>query len=122
MRVWTLPVVALAVTMASLSVDDQPGENAMRTAFEASLATQVRNALDFVAESGGPEAVAKLREARTDYFEIRSFRKLYCMPAEATGHVCGFAVDIEVRDGSVQRILLGRFIRREDGFAFSHAA
>ena len=34
MRVWTLPIVALGVAMASLSMDDQPGEYAMRAAFE----------------------------------------------------------------------------------------
>ena len=120
MRVWTLPVVALGVTMASLSVDDQPGERAMRAAFEASLTAQVHNALEFVAETGGPDAIARVREARTDYFEIRTFRKLYCMSGEGAGHLCGFAVDIGVRDGSLQQILLGRFIQRDDGLAFTH--
>ena len=120
MRVWTLPVVALGVTMASLSVDDQPGERAMQAAFEASLLAQVQNALDFVAENGGEAAVAKVREAGTDYFEIRSFRKLYCLPGEKPGHVCGFAIDIGVRDGSLQQILLGRFFRRDDGLTFTH--
>lgn len=122
MRVWTLPVVALGVTVASLSVSDEPNERAMRAAFEASLTAQVRNALDFVAESSGPEAVAKVREAGTDRFEIRSFRKLYCMSGEKLGHVCSFAVDIGVRDGSLREILLGRFFLRDDGLAFTHDA
>jgi hypothetical protein len=120
MRVWTLPIVALGVTMASLSVDDQPGEHAMRSAFEESLTAQVRNALDFVAETGGQDAVIKVQEARTDYFEIRTFRKLYCMAGDKVGHVCAFAVDIGVRDGSLHQILLGRFFRRDDGLAFTH--
>jgi hypothetical protein len=120
MRVWTLPVVALGVTMASLSVDDQPGEYAMRSAFEASLATQVENVLAFVAETGGEDAVARVHEAGTDYFAIRSFRKLYCMPGEKAGHVCAFAVDIGLRDGALQQILSGRFFRREDGLAFTN--
>lgn len=122
MRVWTLPVVALGVTVASLSVSDEPNERAMRVAFEASLAAQVQNALDFVAESSGPEAVAKVRAAGTDRFEILSFRKLYCMPGEKLGHVCSFAVDIGVRDGSLREILLGRFFLRDDGLAFTHDA
>jgi hypothetical protein len=120
MRVWTLPVVALGVAMASLSVDDQPGERAMRSAFEASLTAQVQNVLEFVAETGGPDAVSKVREAGTDYFAILSFRKLYCLPGEKAGHVCGFAVDIGVRDGSLQQILLGRFIQRDDGLVFTN--
>lgn len=120
MRVWTLPVVALGVTMASLSVDDQPGERAMRVAFEASLAAQVQNALEFVAETGGQDAVARVREAGTDYFAVRTFRKLYCMPGERAGHVCSFAVDIDMRDGSLQQILLGRFVQRDDGLAFTN--
>jgi hypothetical protein len=120
MRVWTLPVVALGVTMASLSVDDQPGERAMRSAFEASLVAQVQNALEFVAETGGQDAVLKAREAGTDYFAILSFRKLYCMPGEKAGHVCSFAVDIGVRDGSLQQILLGRFFQRDDGLVFTN--
>jgi hypothetical protein len=120
MRVWTLPVVALGVTMASLSVDDQPGERAMRSAFEASLVAQVQNALEFVAETGGQDAVSKLREAGTDYFAIRSFRKLYCISGEKAGHLCSFAVDIGVRDGSLQQILLGRFVQRDDGLVFTN--
>ncbi|MDQ2078865.1 hypothetical protein RA307_01615 [Xanthobacteraceae bacterium Astr-EGSB] len=122
MRVWTLPIVALGVAMASLSMDDQPGEYAMRTAFESSLAAQVRSALDFAAETGGQDAVNKIREARTDYFEIRTFRKLYCMSGDKGGHMCAFAVDIGLRDGTLQQILLGRFFQRDDGLAFTHAA
>jgi hypothetical protein len=122
MRVWTLPIVALGVAMASLSMDDQPGEHAMRIAFESNLAAQVRSALDFAAETGGQDAVNRIREARTDYFEIRTFRKLYCMSGEKSGHVCAFAVDIGLRDGALHQILLGRFFRRDDGLVFTHDA
>ncbi len=122
MRVWTLPIVALGVAMASLSMDDQPGEYAMRAAFESSLSAQVRSALDFAAETGGQDAVDKIREARTDYFEIRTFRKLYCMSGDKGGHMCAFSVDIGLRDGSLQQILHGRFFRRDDGLAFTQAA
>ena len=119
MRVWTLPVVALGVMTASLNLDAQPSEGAMRAAFEASLAVQVRNALDFVAESGGPEALAKVQDAGNDRYEIRTFRKLYCLAGDKVGFVCSFAVDIGVRDGLLQHILLGRFVPREGGLAYT---
>lgn len=120
MRVWTVPIVALGVTMASFSFSDEPSETAMRAAFEANLTAQVQNALDFVAESNGPDAVAKVREAGTDRFEIRTFRKLYCRPGEKAGFVCGFAIDIGVRDGAVQETLVGRFFFGDAGLAFTH--
>jgi hypothetical protein len=118
MRLWTVPVIALGVMVVSLS--DEPNERAMRGAFESSLAAQVQNALDFVAETSGPEAVAKVRAAGTDRFEISGFRKLGCQPREAGGHVCRFAVDIAVMNGNVHEVLTGRFFRRDDGLAFSH--
>ena len=118
MRLWTVPIVALGVMVVSIS--DEPTERAMRAAFETSLTAQVQNALDFVAETSGPEAVAKVREAGTDRFAINSFRKLSCQHGERSGHVCRFAVDIGVIDGSVQEELIGRFFLRDDGLAFSH--
>ena len=120
MRLWTVPVVALGVTMASLS--DEPSERAMRAAFEANLTSQVQNALDFVAETRGPEAVAKVHEAGTDQFKITSFRKLNCQHGEKLGHVCGFAVEIDVLGGSMHEVLTGRFYQRDDGLAFTHDA
>ena len=122
MQVWTVPVVAFVAAVASLSMSDEPSERAMRAAFEANLNAQVQNALSFVAEAGGSEAVAQVRAAGNDLFEVRSFRKLYCMAGEKTGHVCGFAVDIGVRDGTVREILLGRFFVGDDGLAFTYDA
>ncbi len=118
MRLWTVPVVALAAVVVSLS--DEPSERAMRAAFETSLAAQVQNALDFVAETRGPEAVAKVREAGTDKFAINDFRKLGCWRGDKGGYVCRFAVDIGVIDGSVQEELTGRFYLRNDALAFTH--
>ena len=117
MRLWTVPIVALGVTVVSIS--DEPSERAMRAAFEINLAAQVQNALDFVAETRGPEAVAKVREAGTDRFEINAFRKLGCQRGDR-GHVCRFTVDIGVIDGSFNEELTGRFFQRDDGLAFSH--
>ena len=50
----------------------------------------------------GPEAVARIREARTDAFEIKSFRKLACRPsAGEPGHMCDFAVEIDTVAGPI---------------------
>ena len=117
MRLWTVPIVALGVAVVSMS--DEPSERAMRAAFESSLTAQVQNALDFVAETSGPEAVAKVREAGTDRFQISTFRKLGC-EYDKGGHVCRFVVDIGVIDGSFHEELTGRFFQRDDGLAFSH--
>lgn len=117
MRLWTVPIVALSVAVVSIS--DEPSERAMRAAFETNLASQVQNALDFVAETSGPDAVAKVREAGTDRFAINTFHKLGCQRGDR-GYVCRFAVDIGVVDGNVREELVGRFFQRDDGLAFSH--
>jgi len=117
MRLWTVPVVALVAVMVSMS--DEPTERAMRAAFETKLASQVQNALDFVAETSGPEAVARVREAGTDRFAISGFKKLGCQRDERGGHVCRFSVDIAVIDGNLREELTGRFYMRDDGFAFT---
>jgi len=117
MRLWTVPIVAIVAVMLSLS--DEPSERAMRAAFESNLTTQVQNALDFVAETAGPEAVAKVREAGTDRFAIQGFRKLGCHRDARGGHVCRFSVDIAVIDGDLREELTGRFYMREDAFVFT---
>jgi hypothetical protein len=120
MRLWTVPIVALGVAVASLS--DEPTERAMRMAFESSLAAQVQNVLDFVTETGGRQALARVREAGTDKFEITSFRKLDCQRGDKLGHVCGFEVEIGVRGGSMREVLTGRFYLRDDGLVFTQDA
>ncbi len=117
MRLWTVPVVALGAVVMSLS--DEPTERAMRAAFETSLAAQVQNALDFVAETHGADAVAKVRAAGTDRFAIDGFRKLGCHRDQKGGYVCRFAVDIAVIDGRVQEELTGRFHVRDHRVVFS---
>jgi len=118
MRLWTIPIVALGA--AVVGVSDEPNERAMRAAFEVSLASQVQNALDFVAETAGPAAVAKVREAGTDRFAISTFRKLGCQRGEKAGHVCRFSVDIAVIDGTLSEELTGRFFLSDDGYVFTH--
>ena len=118
MRVWTVPIVFLAVVAASVS--DEPSEGAMRNAFETSLAAQVQGAIEFVAETGGEAAVERVRTARTDQFTIRSFRKLDCTPsASKIGYVCAFSVDVGVVDGSLQHTLSGRFYTSPAGLLFA---
>jgi hypothetical protein len=107
MRLFVLPLAGLAIIAGGFS--DEPGEAQMQQAFETSLKTQVRNTLDFVAETGGAEAVEKIRQAGSDRFAIRSFRKLDCSPAGGNGYRCSFAVDVELINGSLERRIDGRF-------------
>lgn len=117
MRVLLIPTVIVGVLAVTGS--DEPTENAMRAAFETTLAAQVRSALDFVAETGDPAALDKVRAARTDEFEIRSFTKLDCLPSTAKpGHVCDFAVRIQVVNGTLERTMTGRFYAGPDGLIF----
>jgi hypothetical protein len=117
MRVWSVPVVALAVLVGSYS--DEPSERQMRAAFHDSLAAQVQAVLVFAVEIGGAEALAKIRAAGTDRFELRTFRKLDCMRAPERAYRCDFTVDIDVVNGSLQRRLSGRFTDGPDGLVFA---
>ncbi len=118
MRVWTVPAVIAGILVMSGS--DEPSEAAMRAAFEASLAAQVQSALAFVAETGGEEALAKVRAARTDEFDVRGFTKRGCAPS-AGGYVCGFSVRIGVVSGELGRTLTGRFRAGPHGLVFENA-
>ena|SRR6266545_5026467 len=119
MRVLGIPLVVLSVLAVTSS--DEPTEAAMRAAFETRLAAQVRSVLDFVAETGGPEAVDKVREARTDEFDIRWFRKLDCSrSARRPGHVCEFAVRVGVVSGTIEQTMTGRFYFGARGLVFAY--
>lgn len=124
MRAWTLPAVMAGVLVMTGS--DEPTETAMRAAFEARLAAQVQSAVAFVAETGGEEALATLRTARTDEFVIRSFVKRDCVPSpgrggDSGGHVCAFSVRIGVVNGELDRTLAGRFYAGPRGLVFESA-
>jgi hypothetical protein len=114
MNVLMVPlIVAGAVTGGPT---DEPTEHAMRAAFEARVASGIQAILDFAREVGGPRAVAKIRAAGTDRFEIRTFRKLNCAASAAKpGYVCGFMVDIGVNGGGLQSVLVGRFYPGSSG-------
>jgi hypothetical protein len=116
MRVLLFPIVAIGALAVTSS--DEPGEAAMRSAFARALAERVQSALDFVAETGGPEALEKVRAARTDAFEVLAFRKLDCARTAAAGHVCAFTVRIGVGGGVLERTLSGQFIPGSSGLLF----
>lgn len=121
MRVFVFPLAALAVIAGGFS--DEPSEAEMKRAFEASLSIQVRNALDFVADADGPEAVEKIKHAGSDRFAIRSFRKLDCARAgRDASYLCSFAVDVEVMNGNLERHMNGRFSPSSGGLAFAGEA
>jgi hypothetical protein len=118
MRVWTLPAVAVGI-FAVTGFSNEPSEAAMRSAFAATLTADVRSALDFVAATGGEAALARVRAARTDAFDIRDFTKLACKPSpRADGHVCGFSVRIAVVTGEIARTITGRFYQGPRGLEF----
>ena len=118
MRIWTVPALLVGI-FALTGYSDEPSEAAMQRAFAATLAADVGAALDFVAATGGEAALAKVRAARTDAFDIRGFTKLACMPSpREAGHVCGFAVRIAVVTGEIDRTITGRFYEGPHGLAF----
>ena len=119
MRVLVLPMAVVAVISGGYS--DEPSEAQMKTAFETSLAVQVRNALDFVAQTEGAEAVKKIEHTGSARFTIRSFRKLDCTRALDAAYRCSFAIDIELMNSKVERLMNGRFSPSSGGLAFVEA-
>ena len=118
MRALIVPLIAVGAVLATTS--DEPSERDMRGAFEGALALQVRNALEFAQESGGPDAVAKIRDGGMDRFAVNSFRKLDCArDAEKPGYVCAFAVDVGLVSGAMQSKITGRFMSGPDGLVFA---
>lgn len=116
MRILTLPAV-LAGALA-VSGSDEPSAAEMRSAVQATLA-QVQSVLDYVAETGGDEALARLRAARTDEFDVRALTKLDCTTsADRPGHLCAFAVRVGVVTGELQATMRGRFLAGPRGLVF----
>src|SRR5262249_16863884 len=120
---------------------DEPSEAEMRSAFQVALAARVQSALAYVAETRGEDALARVLATRTDAFDIRSFTKLDCVPSvarsdqasvqavdasiptqlQAPGHVCGFAVRVDVVNGLLAHALTGRFYAGPHGLVFEEA-
>lgn len=119
MRVWIIPLFAVSVVAGS-NPTYEPSEQQMRVAFEGSLATQIRNALDFVREAGGDEAVTRIRENGMDRYTLNAFQKLNCRAQDdGSAHVCEFAVDVGLVNGPLQKTISGRFIKGPDGLVFA---
>jgi hypothetical protein len=117
MKVMIIPLIVLSTVAGELS--EEPNEAQMRIAVERTLATQVRNAMEFAAESGGPQAVQQIRQNGTDRFELRAFHKRACARMVGQhGYRCDFAVDIGVVNGSLQHTLAGRFFAGPRGLLF----
>ena len=117
MRVLILPAVLVGVLAVPGS--NEPSAAEMRSAFQATLTAQVQAVLDFVVETGGEEALARVRAARTDAFEIRSFAKLDCATsADKPGHLCDFAVRVGVVTGELRVTMRGRFYAGPRGLVF----
>lgn len=123
MRDWIIPLFAVAVVLGS-NPTYEPSEGQMRAAFEGSLAMQVRNALDFVRETGGDEAVMKIRDSGMDRYTLNAFQKLNCRAQDGltqegrAAHICAFAVDVELVNGLLQKTITGRFRKNGSEFVF----
>ena len=118
-----LVVALLAATAWSDVGFIEPSEDAMREAFASDLSQGVRDVLAYVEVTGGQAALARIREARTDAFELRSFRKGECRPGEGKpGHVCAFAVEVDTVAGPIETSIAGRFFVGPCGLAYDHDA
>ena len=117
MRVMVLPIAAVGVIFFLHT--DEPTENKMRSAFERSLAAEVADTMALIGESGGREAVERVRMAGNDHFEISNFRKVDCQPATMkSGFDCEFTVRIILANGPMERSLEGRFYNTPEGLQF----
>jgi hypothetical protein len=117
MRVLTLPAVLVGIFAVPGS--DEPTAAEMRSAVQATLTAQVQSVLDYVAETGGEETLARVRAARTDAFDIRSFTKLDCTTsADKPGHLCDFALRVGVVTGELRATMRGRFYAGPRGLVF----
>lgn len=113
----------LAATALSDARFAEPTEEAMREAFAIDLADGVRAALAYVSETGGPEALARIRVARTDAFAITAFRKGGCRAsAGRTGQDCDFDVAVDTVAGPIVRSVSGRFFVGPCGLTFDSDA
>jgi hypothetical protein len=113
-----IPAYLLAVMLIAPG-HHEPNERAMQAAFEDALSVQVRNALDFAAETGGPDAVATIRARGHDRFTVNAFQKVKCeREVERDGYLCEFSVDIGLANGPMQKTISGRFQPDGDRLVF----
>ena len=114
-----LVVILIAIGVIFYGHSYAPTEFQMRDAFEHYLADQTAQTVEFIQETGGLNAVARVKAVGNDRFEIRAFRKLECQQARAKpGYDCTFNVDIDLANGMMHRALEGRFYNTSTGTAF----
>jgi hypothetical protein len=108
---------ALAVAVSSpAKANDGLSEAEMCRAFRAYLAAQVQGVLDFVRETEGLDGLARVHQAGTDQFEIRSFNEAQCHGLDRfPSRVCSFSVGIETVKGVIERTVTGCFIPQIGG-------
>jgi hypothetical protein len=117
MRVLMVPAVLVGVFAVPGS--NEPSVAEMRSAVQATLAAQVQSVLDYIAENGGEDALARVRAAGTDRFDIRSFTKLDCTSTtDKPGHLCDFTLRVGVVTGELQATMRGRFYAGPRGLVF----
>jgi len=117
MRILALPTVLVGVLAVPGS--GEPSAAEMRSAVQATLTAQVQSVLDYVAATGGEEALARIRAAHTDEFAISSFTKLDCATsAGKPGHLCDFALRVAVVSGELHATMRGRFLAGPRGLVF----
>jgi hypothetical protein len=118
MKVLMVPLIVMSAVAGELNLE--PSEAQMRGAFEQTLLSQVRNAVAFVAETGGPQAAQAIQQNGTDRFELRTFEKRACARLiGAHAYRCDFIVEISAMNNSSQHALTGRFFAGPNGFAFA---
>ncbi len=118
MRILVLPIAAVGVIFFLHT--DEPTETQMRSAVERSLAAEVADTMALIGESGGREAVERVRMAGNDRFEIRNFRKIDCQSAATkSGFDCAFTVNIALANGPMHRALKGRFYNSSGEIKFA---
>ena len=118
MKVLMVPLIVMGAIAGELNLE--PNEAQMRGAFEQTLAKQVRSAIDFATENGGPQAADAIRINGTHHFEVRAFQKRACVRLTGLrGYRCEFSVDIDVMNGLLQRSLAGRFFAGPQGLTFA---
>jgi hypothetical protein len=115
-------VPATYTANAAKQAGAEPSEQQMRQAFEHYLSALVSRTLVLVAQTGGEDAVRKVRQNGNDRFEIRAFRKLQCEPSSrAHEYDCEFVVDVRVVTGPFHRTMRGHFVNDATGLLVADA-
>jgi hypothetical protein len=118
MRLLLVPIITVGLLTANAGHEPRPEQ--MRDAYRSALTLQVQEALRFVAEASGSEAVEQIHALGNDHFDIRDFQKLHCSAhADGGGFDCAFRLTITAGEREYSTTLSGRFIGGPTGLVFS---